>query len=63
MTSPASSVQSQAITRATSSGSATCTWSATVSYAGATDAALTVVVSTGGHVQGVEAFAVTGLRR
>jgi hypothetical protein len=38
-------------------------WSATVPYTGATDAALTVVVSTGGHVQGVEAFAITGLRR
>jgi hypothetical protein len=38
-------------------------WSATVSYAGATDAALTVVVSTGGHLQGVEVFAITGLRR
>ena len=38
-------------------------WSAAVSYTGATDAALTVVVSTGGHLQGVEAFAITGLRR
>jgi hypothetical protein len=37
-------------------------WSATVSYSGATDAALTVVVSTGGHLQGVEMFAITGLR-
>jgi hypothetical protein len=37
-------------------------WSATVSYTGATDAALTVVVSSGGHVADVEVFAITGLR-
>jgi hypothetical protein len=37
-------------------------WQTTVSYAGATDPALTIVVSTGGHVQGVELFAITGVR-
>jgi hypothetical protein len=37
-------------------------WSATVSFSGATDPALTVVVSTGGHVQDVERFAITALR-
>jgi hypothetical protein len=37
-------------------------WSTSVSYAGATDAALTVVVSTGGHVQDVERFAITAVR-
>jgi Immunoglobulin-like domain of bacterial spore germination len=36
-------------------------WETTVSYAGATDPALTIVVSTGGHVQGVEIFAITGV--
>jgi hypothetical protein len=38
-------------------------WEATVSFTGATDPALTVVVSTGGHVQDVERFAITALRR
>jgi Immunoglobulin-like domain of bacterial spore germination len=36
-------------------------WRTTVAYAGATDPALTIVVSTGGHVQGVEIFAITGV--
>lgn len=38
-------------------------WSAQVSFRGAVDPALTVVASTGGHVQDVERFAVTGVRR
>ena len=38
-------------------------WSARVAYAGATDHVLTVSVSTGGHVQGVERFAVTAVLR
>jgi hypothetical protein len=37
-------------------------WTTTVSFSGATDPAITVVVSTGGHVQDVERFAITGLR-
>lgn len=37
-------------------------WSATVSYAGASDPALTIVAVTGGHVQAVERFTVTGVR-
>lgn len=37
-------------------------WSTTVSYTGATDPVLTVVASTGGHVQSVERFAVTAVR-
>ena len=37
-------------------------WSAQVTFQGATDPALTVVASTGGHYQGVEAFAVTAIR-
>ena len=37
-------------------------WSATVSYSGATDPVLTVVASTGGHVQSVERFTVTAVR-
>jgi hypothetical protein len=36
-------------------------WSARVSFAGAADPALTIVVSTGGHLQGVERFAITGV--
>jgi hypothetical protein len=36
-------------------------WSTRVSYTGATGSALTVVASTGGHLQGVESFAITGL--
>jgi hypothetical protein len=39
------------------------TWETTVSYEGATDHTLTIVVSTGGHRQTVERFAVTGVRR
>jgi hypothetical protein len=38
-------------------------WSARVGFHGATDQiALTIVASTGGHVQGVERFAITGIR-
>jgi len=37
-------------------------WSATVSFAGATDPVLTVAAATGGHVQAVERFTVTGVR-
>ena len=37
-------------------------WATSVSYAGATDPVLTVVASTGGHVQDVERFAVTAVR-
>ncbi|WP_083933982.1 hypothetical protein [Kribbella catacumbae] len=37
-------------------------WTAKVSYKGATDPALTIVVSTGGHIQDVERFAITGVR-
>jgi hypothetical protein len=33
-----------------------------VTFSGASDPALTVIVSTGGHVQDVERFAITGLR-
>ena len=37
-------------------------WRTTVEFTGATDPALTIVVSTGGHVQDVERFAITGVR-
>ncbi|MGW6197143.1 hypothetical protein ACWF0M_13435 [Kribbella sp. NPDC055110] len=37
-------------------------WSAQVSFRGATDPVLTVVASTGGHVQAVERFAITAIR-
>jgi hypothetical protein len=37
-------------------------WHASVSFSGATDTVLTVSVSTGGHLQAVERFAVTGVR-
>jgi len=37
-------------------------WETTLSFSGATDPALTIVVSTGGHSQGVERFAITGVR-
>ncbi|GAA1599460.1 MULTISPECIES: hypothetical protein [Kribbella] len=37
-------------------------WSAQVTFTAATDPALTVVASTGGHYQGVEAFAVTAIQ-
>lgn len=36
-------------------------WQTTVSFARANDPALTIVVSTGGHYQGVERFAITGV--
>jgi hypothetical protein len=36
-------------------------WETTVAWSGASAPALTIVVSTGGHVQGVERFAVTGV--
>jgi hypothetical protein len=39
------------------------TWETSVSYSGATDHTLTIVVSTGGHRQEVERFAVTAVRR
>ncbi len=39
------------------------TWETTVSYQGATDHTLTIVVSTGGHRQQIERFAVTAVRR
>jgi hypothetical protein len=37
-------------------------WSTRVTFRGAKDGALTIVASTGGHVQTVERFAVTGIR-
>lgn len=37
-------------------------WSTRVTITGATAPALTIVASTGGHVQGVERFAITGVR-
>jgi hypothetical protein len=37
-------------------------WSARVTFKGATDPALTLVASTGGHVQSVERFAITAIR-
>ncbi|MEV0804039.1 hypothetical protein AB0I34_40550 [Kribbella sp. NPDC050281] len=37
-------------------------WSARVAFAGAADPALTIVVSTGGHLQDVERFAITAVR-
>jgi hypothetical protein len=37
-------------------------WTATVSYAGASDAAIAIVASTGGHAADVERFAITGVR-
>ncbi len=37
-------------------------WSSVVSYGGATEPVLAIVVQTGGHLQAVERFAVTGLR-
>jgi Immunoglobulin-like domain of bacterial spore germination len=36
-------------------------WQTTVSFSGATAPALTIVVSTGGHIQGVERFAITAV--
>ena len=37
-------------------------WTTTVRFTGTTGEAMTVVVSTGGHVAAVERFAVTGVR-
>jgi hypothetical protein len=37
-------------------------WSAVVTFKGATDPALTLVASTGGHAQSVERFAITAIR-
>ncbi|MEI8406612.1 MULTISPECIES: hypothetical protein [unclassified Kribbella] len=37
-------------------------WSAKVTFSGATDPAVTIVASTGGHLQRVERFAITGAR-
>jgi hypothetical protein len=37
-------------------------WSASVSFTGATDPVLTIAVSTGGHLQAVERFAIQGVR-
>jgi hypothetical protein len=37
-------------------------WSTVVSFAGATQPVITIVASTGGHLQGVERFAIQGLR-
>jgi hypothetical protein len=37
-------------------------WSARVTFKGATDPALTLVASTGGHIQSVERFAITAIR-
>jgi hypothetical protein len=37
-------------------------WETEVTFGGASDPAVTVIVSTGGHVQDVERFAITGLR-
>lgn len=37
-------------------------WSTRVTFAGATDPAVVIIASTGGHYQGVEAFAVTAVR-
>jgi hypothetical protein len=38
-------------------------WSTTVSFTGATDSVITIVASTGGHLLGVERFAIQGVRR
>jgi hypothetical protein len=37
-------------------------WSAVVPFAGATDAVLTIVATTGGHLQQIERFAIQGVR-
>jgi hypothetical protein len=37
-------------------------WQTSVSFSGASAPALTIVVSTGGHIQGVERFAITAVR-
>jgi hypothetical protein len=44
-----------------SAGGTATPWHAAVSFRGATDPVLTVAASTGGHVQGVERFTVTGV--
>lgn len=46
----------------TSAGGTDSPWSAPVTFTGATDPVLTLVVSTGGHVADVERFAVTAVR-
>jgi hypothetical protein len=38
------------------------TWSASVSFTGATDPVLTIAAATGGHLQAVERFAIQGVR-
>lgn len=43
-------------------GGSASAWSATVTFGGATDPVLTVTATTGGHVQTVERFTVTGVR-
>lgn len=48
-------------THGTPAGGQAQPWAVTVSYSGATSGALTVVASTGGHVQSVERFAINGL--
>jgi hypothetical protein len=37
-------------------------WSTTLSYHGVTEPVLTIVAQTGGHIQAVERFAITGIR-
>jgi hypothetical protein len=37
-------------------------WSARVTFKGATDPALTLIASTGGHIQSIERFAITAIR-
>ncbi|GAA2806918.1 hypothetical protein [Kribbella solani] len=44
-------------------GGAAQPWSAQVTFRGGTDPALTIVASTGGHYQRVEAFAITAIRQ
>lgn len=46
----------------TPAGGSASPWAANVSFVGATDPVLTVTAVTGGHVQAVERFAVTGVR-
>jgi len=43
-------------------GGASTSWSTSVAYSGAKDAVLTIAASTGGHIQTVERFVVTGVR-
>ena len=49
-------------TRTTMAVAASTTWSTRVSFRGVTDAVLTIVASTGGHLLGVERFAITAIR-